>query len=92
MDQKVKTCEICNKQFRLIDMELDFYKKQGYPLPTECPKCRHLRREKTRGWRDFYKRPCDRCGHDVVTVYPLESGLTVYCQSVLTSTTTLLIL
>lgn len=80
MEQTIKTCQTCNKQFRFIEMELSFYKKQGYPLPTECPRCRHVRREKTRGWRDFYKRSCAKCGKEIVTVYPPESGFVVYCQ------------
>lgn len=81
MDVRIKTCIKCNKQFRLISMELAFYQKQGYPLPTECPKCRHQRREQTRGWRDFYKRHCDKCGQEIVTVYPPESQFIIYCQS-----------
>jgi len=79
--ERTKICKKCHKKFRMIKMELEFYDKYGYPLPGECPKCRHKKRQEMRGWRDFFKRPCDQCGKEIVTVYPKELGYIVYCES-----------
>lgn len=76
----VEICKKCGKKFRIIEMEKEFLDKFGYPYPENCPKCRHKERQKLRGWRDFYKRRCDRCGKEMVTIYPPESGLIVYCE------------
>ncbi len=78
--EKVKTCAKCGKKFLLIEMELKFYKKQGYPVPSNCPDCRHARRAKIHGRRAFYKRPCDKCGKEIVTIHGPKSGLIVYCE------------
>ena len=79
--KNIRTCKKCGKTFKIIKMEKEFLDKHGYPYPENCPKCRHLERQKLRGWRDFYKRPCDHCGKEIITIYPPESGLIVYCES-----------
>jgi len=75
-----RTCNRCGKSFGIIEMEKQFLNKYGYPYPENCPKCRHTERQELRGWRDFYKRPCDRCGKEIITIYPPESQLIVYCE------------
>ena len=77
---KVKTCVKCQKQFRLIDMELAFYKKQGYPEPKNCPTCRQKRREALRNPREFFKRKCDSCKKDIITTHDPKKKIIVYCQ------------
>ena len=77
---KTKTCQQCNKEFRLIDMELEFYKKQGYPEPEKCPLCRQKRREALRNPRQFFKRKCDQCGKEIITTYDPKKGDIVYCE------------
>ena len=81
MEKNLKTCKKCGKNFKIIKMEKEFLDKYGYSYPKECPKCRHEERQKLRGWRDFFKRPCDHCGKEIVTVYSPKSGLIVYCES-----------
>lgn len=76
----VRTCKKCERKFGIIEMERRFLDKYGYSDPERCPKCRHQERQELRGWRDFYKRPCDKCGREIVTIYPPESGLIVYCE------------
>jgi ssDNA-binding Zn-finger/Zn-ribbon topoisomerase 1 len=66
----VQKCQTCGKDFLLIKMETDFYQRQGYPLPKECPNCRQLRREAQRPPRTFIRRKCDKCGKDMITVFP----------------------
>jgi CxxC-x17-CxxC domain-containing protein len=77
---KVKKCQQCNKQFRLIDMELEFYRKQGYPDPNNCPTCRQKRREALRNPRQFFKKDCDKCGQEMITTHDPKLKRIVYCM------------
>ncbi|MBM3257224.1 MAG: hypothetical protein FJY98_02755 [Candidatus Liptonbacteria bacterium] len=55
---------ICNEQcttaFKLIDAELQFYRKLNLPIPNLCPNCRHYARLKQRNPLMLWKRKC-RC-------------------------------
>lgn len=77
---KTKTCKQCNKQFRLIEMELEFYKKHCYPEPEKCPPCRQKRRKALRNPRQFFKRKCDNCGKEIITTHNSHLGRIVYCE------------
>jgi len=46
--KKILTCETCNKNYRLVEPEFNFYKKQNLPVPVKCPSCRHLDRRELR--------------------------------------------
>jgi DNA-directed RNA polymerase subunit RPC12/RpoP len=75
-----KKCSRCNKEFKLIKQELDFYKKMGLPTPDNCPTCRYELRFQTRNERQFYKYPCAKCKKEMVTTVNSDKGYTVYCQ------------
>ncbi len=74
-----KTCSKCNKRFKLINQELEFYEKISVPLPDNCPECRHQLRLETRNDRKFYKYPCAKCGVEMVTTVDPQKQKTVYC-------------
>jgi hypothetical protein len=38
--KKILSCEICEKNYKLTELELAFYKKNNLPIPRNCPKCR----------------------------------------------------
>ncbi|MBU0619239.1 zinc-ribbon domain containing protein [Patescibacteria group bacterium] len=78
--EKVKTCKKCGKRFRLIPMELKFYKRFGYPEPVNCPNCREKRRKVMRNPHQFFKRPCDQCGKDIITTHDPKKGRIVFCE------------
>lgn len=77
---KIKDCNQCGKPFRLIDLELEFLRKQGYPEPEKCPTCRQKRRKALRNPNQFFQRNCDRCGKEIITTYDPEKGDIVYCE------------
>lgn len=58
--EEVLGCVSCEKAYRIIPMEFDFYKKIGIPLPRSCPSCRYLKRLQYRNPPVFYKGKC-RC-------------------------------
>lgn len=75
-----KNCKTCEKEFVVRDEDLVFYEQMKTVAPLDCPDCRMAKRLVFRNERTFYKRPCDLCKKDIITVYAPESPLTVYCH------------
>jgi len=68
--------------FRLIPIELEFYKKHNIPLPRLCFECRHQQRVKLRNPFKLWKRQCMKKGCNVKfqTSYSPERKEIVYCE------------
>ena len=54
-------CSECKRAYRIIPMELDFYRRFGIPLPRTCHNCRYRERLKFRNPIAWYERQC-ACG------------------------------
>ncbi|MEK7093989.1 MAG: hypothetical protein AAB903_01455 [Patescibacteria group bacterium] len=74
-----KSCQNCKTDFVIEDEDLAFYKKIDVPPPTWCPQCRLQRRLSFFNLTNLFKRPCDLCKKEVVSIYPPEVPYTVYC-------------
>lgn len=85
MNQEVKICQNCQRRFIIESADLKFYRKISVPPPNFCPECREQRRLAFRNERALYKRKCDLCQKEVVSIYSSTppSGwvkpFTVYC-------------
>lgn len=75
-----KICQTCEKEFEIRNEDLIFYEQVKTAPPLYCPDCRMARRLVFRNERTLYKRPCDLCKKDMVTVYAPESDFKVYCH------------
>jgi len=51
----------CTTAFRIIEPELQFYRRLNLPLPRKCPNCRHSERLAKRNPPKLWKRTC-MCG------------------------------
>ncbi len=60
--KEVIKCASCAKAFRLIPMELEFYRRMTLPLPRVCHNCRFIERTKYRNQPKFYSRTCHCAG------------------------------
>ena len=76
----MKTCKNCCSKFEPRPHEVKFYKEHDLPEPFECPICRQQRRMLWRNEKNLYKRKCDLCGKDMVTIYSPDKLFKVYCQ------------
>lgn len=57
MEQEIKQCKNCKKDFTIESEDFDFYEKMKVPAPTWCPQCRFLRRMTWRNeWKLFRKK------------------------------------
>lgn len=70
----------CGKGFIVIPQEAAFYEKKELPLPDHCPACRHRQRMALRSERQLYKRMCDKCKQEMLSVYPASAPYIVYCH------------
>jgi len=75
-----KICKTCEKEFEIRDEDLIFYEQMKTAPPLYCPDCRMARRLVFRNERTFYKRLCDLCKKDMVSVYTADSNYKVYCH------------
>ena len=73
------TCQSCKNEFVIEPEDFAFYEKIKVPPPTFCPDCRLQRRMAFMNERSFYKRSCDLCHRDFISVYPADSEFSVYC-------------
>lgn len=79
MNSEIRTCSKCSTSFTIDDSDRGIYAKFGVPAPQMCPPCRAQRRLAFRNERCFYKRKCDKCGRDVVSMYSPNKPYTVWC-------------
>src|SRR3989344_4315175 len=75
-----KTCQQCKDDFTIYPDDQVYYKKIGVREPKLCVQCRAQRRLAFRNERSFYKRPCDKCKKDVVSMYSPNKPYTVWCH------------
>lgn len=76
----LSTCENCEKNFRLVEAEKEFYKKMHLPSPSKCLDCRFAARLALRNPRRLYARACAKCAAPIQSSYSPESPETVYCE------------
>src|SRR3972149_1576646 len=80
MNQEMRNCQSCKKDFVIETWDFSFYEKMKVPPPTWCPKCRLQRRFATRNERTLYKRNCDLCNTSIITMFS-PGNFKVYCSS-----------
>ena len=69
MGAEQRTCQNCKNPFTIEPEDFSFYEKVKAPPPTWCPDCRAQRRMMWRCERSLYKRPCDLCGTNIISMY-----------------------
>ena len=79
LDQ-VLTCKETGKNYRIVQPELEFYRKMNLPVPCVCPEERHRRRVILRMPDILYDRTCDECHKDIRSVYAPTRPEKVLCE------------
>jgi len=78
--KEVLRCVECNRNYKIIEQELVFYKKMNIPIPRKCFYCRHQDRITRRGPYKFWNRNCAKCNKDINTNYSPDRPEIVYCE------------
>lgn len=77
---EIKICQNCQGSFTIDTQDFDFYKKIQVPSPTWCPECRMVRRFLFRNERCLYRCQCQLCGQNILSNYPIDQNLKIYCS------------
>ena len=77
---EILRCINCERNYKITEQELLFYRKMKLPIPRQCFYCRHQDRIKRRGPYKFWDRKCDHCGKDIKTNYSPERKEIIYCE------------
>lgn len=80
MSAEKRICQNCKSEFMIEPEDFVFYEKIKVPPPTFCPKCRLQRRLVWfKGFR-LYKRKCDLCKKEQISMYSPQAPYVVYCS------------
>ena len=75
-----KICQNCKKDFIIEPDDFGFYEKIGVPPPTFCPECRLQRRLAWMVNLNLFKRRCDLCGEETISMYRPDISFKIYCH------------
>jgi hypothetical protein len=78
--QAVLTCENCGKNYKIVNMELQFYRKFNIPIPRFCPQCRDQMRISLLNPIRTYHRRCGKCQKEVESSYDPTRPEIIYCE------------
>lgn len=79
--QQILTCDLCDKNYRIISQELAFYRDRSIPLPKFCPNCRHLKRLTLRNPRKLWERECSTCKTKLQSTYAPDRPEIILCEA-----------
>lgn len=77
---EVLACDECGKNYKIVEMELGFYRKVHTPIPKKCPDCRHKARLQLKNPRKLWDRECGKCGSKIATSFSPDREEIVYCE------------
>jgi hypothetical protein len=78
--EKILKCEKTGKAYKIIPMELAFYRKSQLPIPRLSLKARHEKRISILLPQKLFNRKCDFCAKDIKTPYESNRPERVYCE------------
>ena len=73
-------CDACGKNYKIIKMELEFYRRMNIPIPSKCPLCRDRARFKQLNPIKIFSRKCAKCNKGIETSYSPDRPEIVYCE------------
>ncbi|MCX6724374.1 MAG: hypothetical protein NT155_04410 [Candidatus Staskawiczbacteria bacterium] len=78
MNQEIKTCQNCKKDFVIEPEDFDFYEKIKVPPPTFCPECRLQRRMAFRNELVLYRKKSAATGKEIISIFRPDSPMKIY--------------
>jgi hypothetical protein len=77
---EILTCTECERNYKITEQELLFYRKMTLPIPRKCFYCRHKDRIVRRGSFKFFTRACSHCGEETHTNLTENVAPVMYCE------------
>lgn len=72
-------CEVTKKPFKIVEKELEFYRKRNISLPKRHPDVRHADRTSFISPRKLIARKCSTCEKSIISPFPTGSQKKVLC-------------
>src|SRR3989338_587320 len=80
MQSETRICKNCKQNFIIEPDDFSFYEKIKVPPPTFCPECRLQRRLAWMISLILFKRKCDLCGEEEISMYEPNAPFKIYCH------------
>ncbi len=77
---ETRNCQNCKQDFTIEPDDFSFYEKIKVPPPTFCRKCRFIRRMAWRNERSLYRRICNLCNKNIISMYRPDVPFPVFCH------------
>ena len=87
---EILSCIECNRNYKIVQNELIFYKKMEIPIPRRCFYCRHANRVKRRNPFKLWHRSCmcdkeshghsGKCHEEFESTYSPDRSEIIYCE------------
>ncbi|MBI4836420.1 MAG: hypothetical protein HY817_04135 [Candidatus Abawacabacteria bacterium] len=77
---EVLTCSSCQKKYKLVKQELQYYRDHNVPVPINCFDCRYRMRLSMRNPQKLWDSHCQKCGVNFETSYDPAKEDLVYCE------------
>jgi hypothetical protein len=77
---EIFACQTCGRNYKIIPLELAFYRRMPVPLPRNCPDCRHLARFRRKTPTHLWSRQCANCHKPIATSYSPERSEKILCE------------
>ena len=79
---EVLACIVCKRNYKIVQNELNFYRKMKIPIPRRCFYCRHEARLKRENPFKLWHRKCMKkgCKNEFETSYAPDRPEIVYCE------------
>jgi len=87
---EILKCQECNRNYKIVEAELLFYKKYGIPIPRKCFFCRLSNRFLLKNPSRLWTRNCmcekdnhnheGNCPNEFETTYSPERSEKIYCE------------
>lgn len=74
-------CDATGKPFKIMKSELEFYRRNGIPVPAYHPDERYRRMLARRNSRKLFKRECSKCSSNIETGYSPERPEVILCEA-----------
>jgi hypothetical protein len=80
---EVLACVTCERNYKIVSDELNFYRKHNIPVPHECFYCRNSARFKLENPLKLWHRSCmkEGCINEFETPYSPDRPEKIYCES-----------
>ena len=77
---QVFSCSDCDKNYKIVSLELSLSRKMKVPLSKKCADCRQQDLMKFKNPKKLFDRNCSNCGGKIMSVYSSDKIEKVYCE------------